>query len=164
MDEEMFDYKIVPGSERTQHTAITWKVKSLTAEIIFGVSVENTDQLEYLIYYCPNGVSGGNYSPLILKNGKKLQLIKEKEQPTKALLNFALPTDLADRKEAEIVVMCRLNFNGSQFFPLEEKGQPRYIAAKVKILLNSRFGNTVFKEDYKTLVVNTKSKILGGHK
>ncbi len=64
-------------------------------------------------------------------------------------------------KYSQIIIMCRLNINNNQFFPIPKKTIPRYIAVTIPVIRNDSQSGFVYRDGLNDRVyVGTQQELL----
>ena len=105
-------------------------IKTLAVNINFGGYLYHEDQLEWDLYILENGLGNGYKLENKLKNNAVVKIIKKEDEPNIANISFHIPKQY-HKREALILVVCRIQFNGDQYIPLLEndKDTARYLAS-----------------------------------
>lgn len=110
------------------------QITKIKINTTFGGYLNDSDQIEYLLYYLPQGLGKTAIDVTQKMKRTKVALVTKPNQIPQAHWDIDLSTLTNYTEQSQFIVLTRMNMNGSQYFPVVSKGKDRYIGAIIPII------------------------------
>ncbi len=115
-------------SDKSITTLSKYKIEEVKATISFGGFLTDTEILDGKVLYLPKGLGSNNYQDITKGTVKQITIdpiVKDKAPSVTATLNMS---GLALSENGMILILCRIDIDDTQHFPLNRNGKKRYVA------------------------------------
>ncbi len=139
----------------------TFLIKKIQVTAFFGSYLTDKEALEYHVFYLPQGFGKEAEEVTTFLCQSNITISTLKSQVPKAHWSIDLEYLYDVNKYSQIIIMCRLNINNNQFFPIPKKTIPRYIAVTIPVIRNDSQSGFVYRDGLNDRVyVGTQQELL----
>ncbi len=148
-----------------QTTTYMCTINLITINVTFGGYLTHKDLLKYKILYLPNGFSGSTYQDVTNTNGVLQDIIEipynDDDQKPPSISLILNTKSFIPNEESMFLVLCRVNINNSQFFPIPRNNEKRYLAtAFPHIRTNRKIGLYITDGVSDTVITGTENELI----
>ena len=151
------------ASDSAIATIRNYKINKIQIEATFGAYLTNREQLEYQLYYLPNGFGESVLIEDVTDKVVKSETVikTEPEKAPKAVWSVNVNTLPNINKFSKFMILAKITINDSQHIPVPLKNTSRYVGTLVPLIRRDYSTGITYNNGFHDRVfIGTKSELL----